>query len=324
MQNLEYLKWIVTSYPTRRSNNPGILQKIAIKFYSLFLNLRGINFDFDRYLRVNSIRNNSLKVEPNLPPIEVMVPAAIKDLDSAMLTIASVFRYSANPITKVLLIVPESDVEIFRNRITLLSLENILVQSENEVLGDTFIKRLKENFPIRFGWVLAEFLKFKIVFSSKANGILVIDADTILTNSRVWLTSNHSQELFPVYEYHKHYFEYLERIGVAMANVDTSFMSHYLLFQPKIYRELFFETTVSDEFGLLNTLIGDLNLDSHSPVCFCYEAYSHFALKRYPERMMITKWSNTQVSRKKLIGELEKYLSIGQRYFNSISSHSYL
>lgn len=318
------MKWLITSFPARRTNIPGKIQKAMVALYAIFFRLIGIDFSLKRYFYINSITTEELTSHTKIPPIEVFVPAAKKDLESAMLTIKSVYTHSQNPIEKFTLVVPDSEIEIFRDKLSENSFTDVELLSEQQVLGELIIEKITDRFPKRSGWVLAEFLKFRFIYSSNARGILVIDADTILTNSRIWITDDNKQNIFPVLEYNRHYIDYLISIGVTMSCTNISFMSHYLLFQPAIYRELFATTSIYDEFSLLDTLTKNTSLDEHSPICICYEAYSHFALEKYPNRIKFSKWSNAQVSREKLFHNPNKYLLIGCKHFNSISSHSYL
>ena len=151
-----------------------------------------------------------------------------------------------------------------------------------------------------------------------------MDADTIFTNNRVWITRDYVQELFPVTEYHKHYFDFLRHINIPMAQEEVSFMSHYMLFQPDIYRAMLENITLSDPDSLLEALYNFPSSNPHSPICFCYEAYSHFALWNHPEKMRLVKWGNTQVPREEFTENTERYLKKAQKHFNSISTHSYL
>jgi len=319
-----YPWWLVSDFPKRRNLIPGKLLRLAIRIYSIILNMKGVRQNYLRYIEATSVSNQALEAQGDLPTIEVLVPAAMKDLESAILTIKSISNHSINPISAVTLVVPELELEVFADAIKTIDLVPVKIVSENSLVGESLIKSIRSLYRDRAGWVLSEFIKLFFVRQSKSFGVLVMDADTILTNNRVWITRDYVQELFPVTEYHKHYFDFLRHINIPMAQEDVSFMSHYMLFQPDIYRSMLENITLSDPDSLLNALYNFPSSNPHSPVCFCYEAYSHFALWKYPEKMRLVKWGNTQVPREEFTKNTKQYLKKAQKHFNSISTHSYL
>jgi len=324
MKSKYYLKWLIIGYPKRKSVTPGKTLQILIKIYYLIFDRKNHESNSENYIKINSLKESNLVSNNQLPEIDILVPAAFKDLEISKLTIKSAINTSLNPIGRVTVVVPDHDLDTFQESFQELGFPNLQIISEKVLVGEDLIKQITQEFKSRSGWVLAEFIKYIFVSKSNKLGILVIDADTILTSNRVWLTHESHQNLFPVFEYHRHYFDFLYYLGVPMAGTEYSYMSHYMLIQPEIYREMinFFKHSSPDE--TLMSLIKFPGKDLHSPVCFCYEAYSHFAKYAYPDRVIEAKWSNVQVPRAEFLKNKNQYLKAGERYFASISTHSYL
>ena len=67
-----------------------------------------------------------------------------------------------------------------------------------------------------YGWVLAQYLKIWTVATSESEGVLVLDADTLLLSPRIFLDRSGKQILTPSVEFHRTYYAFL-------ANADPFF-----------------------------------------------------------------------------------------------------
>lgn len=324
MISMTYIKWLVISYPRRRKVNPGIMLRWLVRRYSAKRMNDSQSIHVNRFLAANSYPGSNLGNQGHLPEIEVLIPAAAKDLEISKLTVMTVIATSTNPIVSITVVVPRRDVQAFKEIFSDLELSTLKIVCEEEIVGTDLLATIKKEYLGRAGWVLAEFIKYIFVSNSTASGVLIVDADTVLTEKRVWLSRELTQNIFPVFEYHEHYFDFLEFIGVPLCGKEHSYMSHYMLFQPDIYRDMLMHFRSSTPEETLQLLINFPSQNPHSPVCFCYEAYAHFAKYHYPERVIDSKWSNVQVPRNEFIKKQEKYLKAGNKYFSSISTHTYL
>jgi hypothetical protein len=319
-----YLKWLIISYPRRRNVLPGKVLQLLIRIYLAKGKSSEQNIEVRKFIQINSYGTSSLSPEDVLPEIEVLVPAAIKDIEISKLTVISVIETSRNPISDITLVVPQKEVKTFEEYFRDLETVNLKFVGEEDLVGTELLQTIKKEYAGRAGWVLAEFIKYIFTSKSKKLGVLIIDADTILTENRIWLTSDLQQNIFPVFEYHKHYFEFLEFLGVPLAGTEISYMSHFMLFQPSIYREMVKNFKSNNPMETLRLLIEFPSKNPHSPVCFCYEAYAHFAKYKYPDRVVDAKWSNVQVAREEFLKRKGRYLRVGKKHFSSISTHAYL
>lgn len=303
---------------------PGRLLKSLIRIYSIAVSGNRHQIEVNKFVSINSFSDSALESRGPLPELEILVPAAAKDLEISKLTVVSALQSSVNPISKVTLVVPRNDLTLFQEYFKGMNLDSLIILDEEEVVGSDLVLRIRSEYSNRAGWVLAEFIKYIFISESKKLGVLVIDADTIVTAERVWLTQDLKQNVFPVFEYHQHYFDFLNFLGVPMLDTTHSYMSHYMLFQPSVYRKMIQEFKSTNPLETLNLLVNFPSKNPHSPVCFCYEAYGHFAKSEYPERFIDAKWSNVQVPRNEFLRCQNRYLRVGKKHFSSISTHSYL
>lgn len=303
---------------------PGRLLKQLIRFYSIKAGGNYEKNEVAKFISINSFSESPLELRVPLPELEILVPAAAKDLEISKLTVISALQTSLNPISKITLVVPQKDLDLFQEYFKELELDSLIILDEEELVGSDLLLRIRNQYGNRAGWVLAEFIKYIFISKSEKLGVLVVDADTILTSNRVWLTQDLKQNVFPVFEYHQHYFDFLHFLGVPMTDTEQSYMSHYMLFQPSIYREMIQEFKSNEPLETLNLLINFPSNNPHSPVCFCYEAYGHFAKHKYPEQIIDAKWANVQVPRNEFLRSKDRYVHVGKKHFSSISTHSYL
>jgi hypothetical protein len=187
------------------------------------------------------------------------------------------------------------------------------------------IERIRATFGSRGGWVIAEFLKIEYSTRSQFAGVLVIDSDTIILRNRVWLSKDLKQSLFPVQEYHGEYFELLLSLGLSKSPWKYSFMSHYMLFQPKIYRDMYELIAQMNPDELLRRIVSKKREDSKSPFCICYEAYASQLSGKFPELVQIEKWSNVGFKRETFSLDFKANLEyLALRKLDSVSLHAYL
>ena len=127
----------------------------------------------------------------------------------------------------IYLVVPNEDVTLFRakinnNQVHILS-ENDLISSEKQIL----IKERLGKMHFMYGWYLQQFLKFEFAHHIDQDNYLIWDADTVLFKKMVFKTDIF--EVVPSSEYHKPYFETLEKILGIQRQVNFSFISQFMM-----------------------------------------------------------------------------------------------
>ena len=181
-------------------------------------------------------------------------------------------------------------------------------------------------FGVRGGWVLQQVLKLEYARNSPSAGVLIIDADTVLIKNRAWLNSDGIQALMPSWEYHRPYFNFLSTLtpfkSLAPFSPKFSFISHHMLMQPNMVREIYRACGWDGPKTLVHFICQLSNTESQSPISIDYELYGQYLLLNHPEKVNLVKWANTSASYKGNISI--ELLKQSYSQFASVSLHSYL
>ena len=276
---------------------------------------------FRRFLEATSlpINVNLYGVETDLPALEILFVCAERDFE--LLQEAMNYAIAATDLHEVLcitLVVPDSDLEQARN-LKVLTNTPIKVISENSMLTAEHVSLLKERFDNRSGWVIQQLLKILYVTKSKAPGVLVCDADTMLTTRRVWFDANQNQILTPSWEYKKSYYRFLSQYNLVGLRPKYTFVAHHMLMQPRFMKE----AREYMGWGAIDKILHDLTCSydgiDESPFSIDYELYAQFLLKQYPDKIVLSKWANMSFSRTDF-----NLKDCNKLDFSSISLHHYL
>lgn len=276
---------------------------------------------FQRFLETASLPLNvslhDTKQEP--PPLELLFVCAQRDF--TLLQKAIDFAINAANIHKILgvtIVVPDSDLQNAK-KLKAASETPINVISENSLLTSSQFFLLKEKFGHRSGWVVQQLLKILYVSESKAPGVLVCDADTMLLMGRTWFDSNQNQVLTPSWEYKKSYYKFLSQYNLVDLKPKFTFVSHHMLMQPKFMNQAREFMGWVDIDQILIDLTSFYDGSDESPFSIDYELYAQFLFKQYPQKIVLSKWANMSFSRTDF--------SFSDSYklnFSSISLHHYL
>lgn len=121
---------------------------------------------------------------------------------------------------------------------------NVKLLDENKLvkgLNFNFVRNsLKAHLGINLtGWYFQQFLKMGFALTSFAKGdYLVWDADTVPLNHLVFKDNTGHYLFMPKTEYHKPYFNTIDKLFDAPKKADYSFISEHMIFNVKIMREL--------------------------------------------------------------------------------------
>ena len=219
----------------------------------------------------------------NLPKIDILVAAVEKDFAILKLTIEAAILSSQNPVSSVRVVVPTksvADAEEALSAIAEVTAEEIFLPSELVIAASRFDQ------IGRTGWVTQQLIGLYGAWSSKSPGVLVLDSDTLLVGERVWLTESGVQPLSFSYEYHQPYESHASRVwGKRRSNHFLSFVTHFMLMQPDIVRQMF--PTLED----LVRWADMSDLGEFSGLAD-YHSYGRWISDNRPRRIRFERWSN--------------------------------
>lgn len=282
-----------------------------------------------RFLYVNSFQFEEIDNDSQAsPPLEILFVAARKDFRSLELAINGVIETCRPEITRIILVVPEQDLVTCEKVVASCTSSEVKIEivSESSVLEASLAKMIFSRFGARGGWVLQQVLKLEYVRNSPSVGVLIIDADTVMLKNRKWLNSDGIQVLMPSWEYHKPYFDFLSTLAPFKSQTPFfprfSFVSHQMLMQPNIVKEIYHACGWDGPKDLVQNLYHLSGKESQSPISIDYELYGHFLFLNYPEKVTLNKWGNVSA---KFTEEVSiEFLKDRYSHFASVSLHTYL
>jgi uncharacterized protein Usg len=260
------------------------------------------------------------------PSIDLIWVAERKDFETLAHSIRSVIRHTLNPVNSIKVIVPETQMSECRKHINKqVSKFEVNIISESEILSPILIDKIKSRFPEKFGWILQQFLKLESVRNSRSAGVLIIDADTILLEDRLWLDQNLNQILMTAPWQHEPYFSFLRKLGLFTGKSKYSFVTHHMLMQPKVLQEAIINMGFKNMRSFIEFLLQELNDSNIMGFSIDYEFYGNYFYAKFPDKTCLVKFCNLskksgldKISIEKLIEQLENF---GE--YRSISLHSW-
>ena len=280
-----------------------------------------------RYLEISLLPFKPLQYRnEESPPLEILFVSTRKDFEVLIPAIRYALEATSHhTILSVNVIVPEIDYleckELIRREP-----REIKVIIEDKFIDDRNKTRIRNRFRERSGWVIQQIIKDRFICKSEAQGVLVVDSDTILLEPRNWLTNEGVQILTPTWEFHPAYYKFLYNLKVSKLRPKYTFVSHHMLMQPKIMREIFQSLGWTNLDDFIESLT-EVQLDGEkSPFSIDYELYAQYLMKNYPEKVILEKWSNFSYARS-LQTDTNLNEDIDRKFrdrYASVSLHSYL
>lgn len=252
------------------------------------------------------------------PTIELVVVANEKDFDFLPLSIYAARQRVRNPIDRVRVIVPTADISAAKK----LGLDAEVLAEEN-CLPELLLRAVDEHHPPgRRGWILQQVLGLWAILESPYAGVLLLDADTVLLRSRLFLTRGGVQLLSLSHEYEAAYERHAtKQWGKRLRNHGLSYVTHHQMVQPDVLRQMFPGAVALERW------IRSASIETRSPVSE-YHSYGRWLSDHYPERVRFGRWRNkalnpSQLELKDLPTSLE---NLDERFPHSlsVSLHSYL
>ena len=269
----------------------------------------------ERTLPVNPLATNS---PAELTSIEVMIPCAEKDVASLGPVVDSVAQGVVNRVDRVVVVAPSAA----RLRIGESLGDRVSVEADEDLDLPRTSLAIAELVPIdRRDWVMQQVVKLAFVARSSAEGVLVLDADTMLLEPRIWLRGD--RQILPMaHEYHLPYVEHVDRVfGSVVRDEGVSWVTHHQLMQPSVVRDML--TVIlrrltgdgpADEVDVepdvdhaLELWVRSADFTELSPLSE-YHTYGVFLSSRSPELAVPARWGNVTIAPQQVQSDLAEIL----------------
>ncbi len=247
---------------------------------------------------VYSLHGEFTKVRYNLSAesIDVVVPCALKDLDTLELCIQGI-RENGQNIRRIIVLSNErftQSAEWVDEACYPFSKRDLMIEIFN---GDaTEADRFLSDPKNRAGWIFQQFLKLyaPFVIPEISSNVLVLDSDVIFLNPTTFMTDEGNPIFNTGSEYYKPYFNHAQRLLPELHRVHRqhSGICHYMLFQKMILEDLFEQIYQQHEIEPWKALCRCINRQMlyKSPLSE-YEIYFNFTLLRTDQAVIrALKW----------------------------------
>jgi len=256
---------------------------------------------------------NRKRVIPSSIKLDVLIPAAEKDLEVLTYAIDGVRENIKHPLNEIIIIAPDSEkikALCAAKQCRFVNEDSVLPITKKEV--GCFMNGID-----RSGWLFQQLLKLSGDTVCSRDYYLALDADTILLRPQVFI---HRQKIIfncrkP---YLKPYFRMYERLLGQKPTSPVSFVNHHMLFEKDKARKL--KEAIEKETGL-KWYDAVIKQSGGEDVKFSeYETYGNFTIANYPKQVAVHYAFNADLPRGELqkIDKLKKTLP---RNFKSVSFH---
>lgn len=260
----------------------------------------------------------------------------IKELELLKLSTSGLLEADQNRLEAIFVVAPKRDHLMIRQQIS----STINLVPEEDLLPEYFNKYIFSHFPReRQGWIRQQLLKFLSAAQLSENGVLLVDADTVILKPQKWLSKNNCQKLDISSEYHEPYQEHFERYLEVLEEqqiqrnirLGVSFVTHHQLMQPWVVKRIFGENERNIHKGLF-AWISCIDFTTSLSAASEWHTYGTYLAGVHPEKVELTQWQNRSVARNETAPKFSspyKQLSLDQLRsqfpnVNSISLHHYL
>jgi hypothetical protein len=282
-----------------------------------------------RFVRITNIQETTDESMDFSAPIELLIVCGSKDIEILPIAIKSVFRFSANPVNRVNVIVPARLVEIARSTIDQNCAKDstpIYVSNEDDVVSEKVRSLLKASFGDRYGWILQQVIKLQWTLESNSKAVLVLDADTVLLKPFYGIDLQGNQIFSLASELQTSYFNFLDFLGIDLQGPKFSTITHHMVFQPRIVKEMFASLNLADPEQLVEKVLEFKSRESDSSVSLDYEMYGQYMRKHHHRNLRYQHFSNRSAKRDIFALEETNRIVSGEimSKYRSYSFHAYL
>lgn len=277
-----------------------------------------------RYLAFSVTPISEPENKQNLPAIRLLWVAHPKDFPVLTHSVQNALRHSRNPVTSITVVTPEP--AIARATLDRIIPENTQsnFRHDEDFLPPEIRSRLDEALPSHSSWAAQQLIKVFATLEVPTHPTLVIDADTVLLRDKTWVYGDGSQLLYFRSFYNERYADFLRLWGFETIDTLKSFVTHHMLFQPEILREVTASIFGTLELGqTVDTIITSVKALGYPEFCVEYEPYGQFIAGRQDRSVRFDKYSNIGLPRPPSELELHSAIERMQRAdrFNSVSFH---
>lgn len=241
--------------------------------------------------------------------LTVMIPCSSKDFPMLPTVIYAARSNIRNPILEIVVVTP--DIELVPK-----NLGSIKIMSDNHFLGQPSVKKLLTDLKMDSGWIKQQLIKILFCLQSTETNILILDADTILTKPKLYVSGN-TQILSFAYEYHSPYIQHLKSFLPLVHDFGLTFVTHHQLWQKDIVEDIW-------SGNRLNDWLESMDRNQLSPISE-YNTYGLYIYNFSPDRIRLSRFANEQFSRKILEDTGQEIDKVSTLFPDScsISIHSY-
>lgn len=265
------------------------------------------------------------------PAIDVAIPFVEKDLPCLELVISGVIQSVTNPIGNFYLVTPGDSAQAgpsFGNAESFAMLEvirkrhpHLELRFDRQVLGPRLASGLLNHQGLAAdGWRVQQLIKYVLARRSRQSATLIVDADTVLLQSKTWLGKDGTQLLQFSEEYHQPYMNHFKTYFGIEKTLPVSFVTHHQLMQKDVVKEMFPRVEDLLKWVQLGSQNSKLKISE-------YETYGTYLLTKYPHRVRFGTWSNLWSPHldlvKKTLSSREETLQALLPDYCSVSFHSH-
>lgn len=249
--------------------------------------------------------------------INILIPAAPKDLSVLPHTIEGARRYVRHPIGTVAVVAPDDPA--IR---ALCKRHNCAFFDEAAVVP---IAKSKIDYSVngidRSGWIFQQLIKFSGDIVCPEEHYLVIDADTVFIRPNAF-KENGKTVFHYADEYHLPYFVAYERLLGEKPLSRKSFCTHYMLFEKTKVDRLKKAIEERHRMAWYEAIIQHVDR-SHTSGFADYETYGNFVLSRYPGHAVMKYWHNRSLTRSVMSKTIQTGIRKLAAKYNTVSFHSW-
>jgi hypothetical protein len=285
-----------------------------VNYKSIFLSLFLISLHASNWLEKRIVFN------VNNDPIDVFIACHEKDQDILQICVDGAKKYIKN----VRRIIVASDrrltdkAEWFDEADLPFSKKDIAREfAQRDPFFEESIQKKR-----RVGWYFKQIMNFyaPLVVPGISSNVLILDADTVFLKPVSFVDSKGTMLQAPGTEYHKPYFEHMERFlpGLKRVYLKYSGISHHMLFQRAVLKDLFHLVEKHHQCKFWQAYCRSVAIkDIPSSGSADYEIYFNFVLQRSDQmKIRPLKWTN--INQLKLIKQYQK------NNFDFVSCHHWL
>jgi hypothetical protein len=259
------------------------------------------------------------------PSLELIIATTSKDFLKLEKCINFAVSNSINKIILTKIIVPASDFLECENLLqSFNNIGNFQLINEDELICEEIRNLIKTNAKNNYGWVLQQVIKLQLALESRLQGVLIVDSDTLLLGRNLWLDNNFVQRLVTANSKHQPYFQSLKKIGVLQNRPKYSFVTHHMLMQPEIVKNLFLKNNFKNLYDFLEYTFLVKKIQNSHDLSMDYELYGQFIYFNFRNRCAPFRFCNLSLSsRSTILANSEFDFQNLNNEYNSISFHSW-